>query len=239
MDKEERKSLRTPDAFVKRGRAAMMYLAERRMSVLPLVIGVLVIALGAYVYDGWSGRKMEKAWEAYYSATKAAEPQRWDELKKMHAEWGRNRATYFASITLADHYFGEARKTALKGEAAKENPTNAAQAAEWYGKALAFPDLLPAEKQLVQINFGEALEIDGKYAEAQSAYQKAIDLGGDVKPYAELQLARAVQLNKDVKKAMEIYEKLAAESAESEYGKMAKNQLRLLKSPLYQQTGKL
>jgi len=239
MDKVDRKKMKKPDAFVKRGRAAMEYLAEQRMRVLPLVGGVFVVMLGAYLYDGWSGRKMEKAWEAYYSANKTAEPQRWENLNKVYTEWGHNRATYFAAVSLGDHYFNEASKTALKGETPKGNPTPATQAAEWYGKALNYGDLLPAEKQLVQINLGEALEIDAKYAEAQGAYQKAIDLGGDIKPYAELQLARVLQLKNDSKKALEIYEKLAAESSESEYGKMAKNQLRLLKSPLYQNTGKM
>jgi len=237
LEKIDRKALKRPDTFVVKGQAALDYLAEQRMKVLPLIGVVLLIVLGAYAWDGYSGKHLEKAWEAYYTANKSADAQRWDALKKMYADNGKNRATYLAAITLGDHYYDEAGKLAVKGETPKESPTPAAQAAEWYGKALQFNELLPAERQLVLINEGQAYETDKKYDDALGVYRKASDLGGEAKGYAELQVARALELKNEPKQAIEIYEKLAADSADSEYGKAAKSQLRLLRSPLYQAVG--
>jgi tetratricopeptide (TPR) repeat protein len=232
--KIDRKSLKRPDAFVEKGRSTLDYLYIRRMQILPVVGAIAAVLIGIYAYMSLTTHKLSKAWEGFYGASKQADPQKWDALKKFYPTSAGNRAGYFAAVTLGDHYFDEAKKQALKGDAPKDTPTLAAQAAEWYGKAETFADLLPAERQLIEIDRGQALEIDKKFDEALGEYQKAADQGGDVKPYAQLQAARAAELKNDRAKAIEIYQKVAAESADSEFGKQAKNQLRLLKSPLFQ-----
>ncbi len=256
MDKHpkiDRKAIKRPDAFVERGRETLSLIYERRMQILPWLGGAVAIVIGVFAYNALTGHKLDKAWEGYYAASKQTEPQKWDALKKFYQDSSNNRAGYLAAVNLGDHYFDEAKKQWLKGltppsakdakapadkaaddAAAKGGPSLGAQAADWYGKAETFAGLLPAEKQLIEVDRGQALEMDKKYDEALVEYQKAVDQGGDAKPFAQLQMARALELKNDRAKAAETYQKIAAESADTEFGKQAKSQLRLLKSPLYQ-----
>lgn len=216
-----------------KGQTALSWLASQRFRFLPILIAALAVVLIGYGYDWWSQNRLENAWKAYSDATKLPEPQKWEDLKTVHEKWKGLRPAFFAAVALGDHYFSEAKKAALKDEASKDVQTGALSAADWYGRALAGNDLLPAEKQLLYINRGEAQEMQKKYDEAMNDYKMASDFGGDSKPLAMLHMARALELKNDPTKAAETYERITVDFSNTEYAKMAKNHLRRLKSPLF------
>ena len=198
------------------------------MTVIAIVLASIVIGWNGVSW--WMSSRAEKGWVAYNEAMKAPEAQRWELLKKVYTEQGKSRATTFAAVALADHYFDEAKKELAK--AANANASSAGLAVEWYGKALEFKALVFSEKQLLWVNSGKAYEIQKKYDEALKNYKTAADLGGDLKAYAMLNEARVMELKSDTPKAIETYEKISTDFLNTEYGKMAKNYLRRLKSPM-------
>ncbi len=228
----DRKSLKNPDEFVTRGRAGLGFLVRHQKRFVPVLLGLGVVVVATYGYDYWSKVQMEKGWQSYNAAIKLPEDQRWEKLKTLHGELKSGRPAFFAAVNLADHYFDEAKKGELKGAA--EKSTSAVTSAEWYQRATVEPSLLPAEQQLLQINRGGALEIGKQWDDALSAYQKATDLGGDAKGLALLGVARVHEAKGETPKAVETYEKVATDFGANEYGKMAKNSLRRLKSPLFE-----
>lgn len=227
----DRKSLRTPDEFVTKGRNALQFFVRQQNRFVPILI-VVVLAVGAiYGYDYWSKSRLEKGWTSLNAAMKLPEAERWEKLKTLHGELKSGRPAFFAAVTLADHYFDEAKKESLAGTV---KPASAATSAEWYLRATAEPSLLPGEVQLLQINRGGALEIAGQWEDAAAAYQKAADLAGDAKGLALLGVARVHEAKGEQAKAVESYEKVSQDFAANEYGKMAKSSLRRLKSPLFE-----
>ncbi len=253
--KIDRKTLKQPDKFTTRGRGALEWLVHERMRYLPLLIAVVVLVLGGYGFDWWSNGRMEDAWRSYTTASKATEPQKWDDLKGVANAHKSSRPGVFASVALADHFFSEAKKQSM-GEAKmppavvngvkdpkapdvklpadeKAAMASAATAAEWYSRALEFSELLPGEKQLLYINRGESLEMQKKYDEALNDYKMAADFAGDTKPLAMLGTGRVHELKNDKVKAAETYERITVDFSNTEYAKMAKNLLRRLKSPLF------
>src|SRR5207244_3669824 len=103
------------------------------------VIAVLVLIIGGYAFDYWSSAKLEDTWKQYSAATKGTEPQKWDDLKTVATKAKGTRPAMFAAVSLGDHYFAEAKKASLKGDAgpsgakgAADAQTVAASAAEWY-----------------------------------------------------------------------------------------------------------
>lgn len=236
--KIDRKVLKQPDSFQTKGRTTIGWLAERRVTIAPL-IGVF-IAVGALLYglDWWKESKLSGAWKSYYDATKLPEPQKWEDLKTVYARFKGTRPGLFAALSLADHFYNDAKNATLK-EASLTLPVGlqdtVKSASEWYASALQFGELLPTERQLVGINLGHSHELGGNLDMAGEEYKKAADVaGGDAKAYAMLNQARVLELKKDSGKAVEMYEKVASEFGTTEFGKMAKNQIRRLKSPLFQ-----
>lgn len=198
------------------------------MSVL--IAGLVLIAL-VYVVDWWSARKLEIGWLEYGRIMKVSGEEKWDQLKRFYADNGSMRPTYFAALTLADHYFELAKESVLKKNA--EGQEMISQAVAWYTKALEFGDLLPAERQLIYIDRGNAYELQNKLDEAQKDYEMAAGFNESSKGLALMSEARVYELKKENQKAEEVYRKITVEFADTEYARLARNYLRRLKSPLF------
>jgi tetratricopeptide (TPR) repeat protein len=239
--KIDRKTLKQPDTFVSKGQGVLEWMVSQKMRFLPLLVAVIVLLIGGYGFDYWTAARLDEAWKAYSAAAKANEPQKWDDLKSVSTKYKSTRPGVFASVELGDHYFSSAKKglltppdeAAKKADAEKQAMADAALAADWYSKALEFSELLPAEKQLLYVNRGEALETQKKYDEAAADYKMAAEFTGDTKPLALLGQARVLDLKNDKTKAAEAYERITVDFANTEYAKIAKNLLRRLKSPLF------
>lgn len=226
----DRKQLKTPDNFVKTGSQVVASMVSHKKQILPLGIGVFAIAIGFYGYQWWESNRAEKAWKAYYEATKSPEPKKWDDLRAVHSQYGQTRPMLFAAVNLADHHFEEAKKAVLKD--GNVVPADAATAADWYAKALEYKGLLPNEKQLLWINRAGSFEMQKKYDEALQSLKSAEDLGTELKALALINTGRVLELKGDSAKAIETYEKVSADFLNTEYAKIAKNNARRLKSPL-------
>lgn len=226
----DRKTLKTPDAFVSRGTQLLGRVSNSRVGLIPvLVVGVLV-ALGFYGYDRWEHNREERAWSEYYSANKAEGDAKWEKLKQFSTSWSQSRAAMLAAVDLADHYFETSKKELEKDKTKAQS--EAQLAAEWYSKALELRSLLPVEKQLLWVNKGNAEELSEKWSESLADYEKAFALAGPAKALALLSMGRVQEAQGEKDKAAQTYEKVFTEFASSEYGKVAKNNWRKLKSPL-------
>jgi hypothetical protein len=232
--KLDRKELKQPDQFMKRGQAVFAFLLEKRKRFLPVLIGGAVLVGSVYAFDWWSQRKLEKGWVEYNRVNKLAGTERVDQLKVFQAGHAGDRPGYFAAVSVADYYYDEAKKEAVKKDG---KPSEAAtQAASWYGRALEFRGLLSGEKQLLYIDRGGAKEILGELDEANKDYQMAADFGGDPAGLARLSLGRIQEMKGDKAKAEEIYKKVSEDFVNTEYAKLAKSFLRRMSSPLWQET---
>jgi hypothetical protein len=224
--KIDRKTLKSPDEFVKKGSAGLEFILRHR-KVVQIFLGTLIGgAVGYSLFTWWQSSRMEDGWTKFVEAEKAPEAERWDKLKALYTQGRRSRPTLFAAVAVADHFYNEAKKDAA-------NVAPAVTAVEWYGKALEFGDLLPIEKQLLRVNRGNAQELQKKWDDALADYRAASEIAGDAKGLAMLNLARVYELKGDSAKASETYEKVTVDFLNTEYAKQAKNNLRRLKSPLF------
>ncbi|MBI4405628.1 MAG: hypothetical protein HY537_15815 [Deltaproteobacteria bacterium] len=230
--KIDRKTLKAPDEFVKKGRGILGFLIEKKFPFLAVLGAVAAVVLIVYGYDWWSERQLLNAWTAYGEVLKKPESERWDRLKDFVGKYSRTRPMVFAAASLADHYFEE-RKKELAKSADSATSQNFALALEWYDKALSFRDLLPLERQLLHLARGKAYETEKKNDEALSDFQKAADLGSDARALALLNVSRLKELKGDVAGAKESFLKVTVEFPNSEYARQAKVQLRRLGSPLF------
>ncbi len=231
--KIDRKSLKNPDQFVVKGRHFIDELADHRSTFLT-VLGVLaVIGLGYYGYSIWSDHHDSKAWQAYITADRLPVDKKFPELKGVYSKYNLSRPTFFAAVAVADHAYDDAKKEVAKpnGDATKSS----AESVEWYTNALKFSGLGPNEKQLLLINRGGANEIAKKYDEALTDYRSATDITGYGKGLAMLGTARVYELKNEIPKAVEMYNKVSSDLADTEFAKTAKNLLRRLQSPLFKE----
>ena len=220
--KIDRKTLRTPDEFVRRGQTTLGFFVNYRNYYLP-VIAAAALLIGAYYgYHAWSNRNLDKGWRAYYVASKLPENEKWDRMKMLYQDFRRSRPGVFAAVAIADHYFSDARKEAEKGI----EPVSSTLATEWYAKALEFKGLAEGEKQLLSVNRGATLEMQKKWDEALRDYETAANQSGEGKGWALLNVGRIWELKNDLAKAKPAYERVTLEFANSEYAKQAKNHLR-------------
>lgn len=227
----DRHSLKTPDAFLKTGTNWISEMSKHRSKVFPVIVILFLAVVGNYVYEIWQEKSLDSGWRAYHAATKKTDAAKWDALKEVTEKHAKTRAAYFAAVDLGDHQFEEAKKALLKD--ANTVPANLDEVVKWYSKALEFKKLLPSERQLVSINRASAYEMQTKYDEADKDLKAAADLGQDLKGLALLNSARILELKNDKPKAIETYEKVAADFLNTEYSKMAKNHARRLKSPTF------
>jgi hypothetical protein len=229
--KLDRKELKKPDEFVKRGQQALASIVGHRGFWIPFVAIIIVGSIGTYAYNLWSASHSEKAWRGYLDAQRAPEDKRWDEMKAFYNKVYSSRPRMFAAVALADHYFQDAKKEALKegGDPSKSS----VEAAEWYGKALEYKSILPTERQLLLVDRGNAKEVGKKLDEAYADYRQASELEGDVKALGMLGMGRIHELKNETDKAATTYTQVSSQFADSEYGKVAKNYLRRMKSPLF------
>lgn len=232
--KLDRKELKRPDEFVKKGQAAFAFLLEKRKRFMPVLIAGVVLVSSVYIFDWWSDQKLDKSWAEYGRITKLTGAQRIDQLKVFQTDHSGDRPGFFASVAIADSNYDDAKKEALKKDG---KPTDAAtQAASWYGKALEFKGLLSGEKQLLYLDRAGSKEILGQLDEAGKDYQMAADFGGEPAGLAKLSLGRLQEMKGDKAKAEEIYKKVSEEYVNTEYAKLAKGLLRRMSSPLWQET---
>ncbi len=232
--KIDRKELNQPDEFVKQGRHVLEWVVGHQKKLLGAVIVAALMGLSYYFYDQSRDAKNAKGWDQLAQINKLPEAERWDKFKKVAEDFSGVPVGQYAASTLGDHYFDEAKK------ASEANPkvpsTQAPLAVEWYGKALSYSKLNANEKGLLLINRGEAQELAQKWDEALTDYLEAAKIGFEGKPLALLGQARIYEIKKETAKAIETYEKLSADFLNTEYGRLAKNYLRRLKSPLFMES---
>ncbi len=227
----DRKSLKQPDAFQTQGMSVFDWILHHRRIWMPGVIGALVVALGIYALDGYQQHKLNQGWLEYFTALKKPEAERPAALKTVAETWKKIRPGYFATVALGDMAFDEARKEVLKDSS--KPGASATKAVEWYTIALTFGDLLPAERQMLFLNRGQAKEVSKKIDEANQDFKTASEFVGEGKPLALLAMARTEELRAHIPKAIEIYEKISVDFPNTEFAKSAKMQVRRLKSPLF------
>ena len=224
-----RKELRNPDEFIKKGSRFIRFLSERRSPFLLVAsLAALTISL-FYGYDYWNARKLTRAWKELVRVEKLEGPARWDELKKLHQAHAGLRPGSMAAVLVADHLFDSARKE-WYGDPEKARPV-ALEAAQWYGNARQFSELLPTEKQLLGVDRGGALELAGNHEEAMAEYKVASEIAGEAAAFALFRLAGIYEAQGDLPSAEQTYEKISVSYPASEFAKMAKNAIRRIKSP--------
>ncbi len=230
--KIDRKTLKTPDQFIRRGQTTLGFLVQQRNRYIPVAIVAVIGICGYYGYDWWAGRKLDKGWRLYYEATKLSDTAKWERFKSLYSEAPSSRPGIFAAVAVADYYYSLARKEVQKDDSIPS--ASAVSAAEWYGKALEFGGLQVGEKQLLQVDRGGALEMQKKWDDALRDYEAAAGVDGEGKGWAMLNVGRVWEVKNEPEKAKQTYEKITLEFANSEFAKQAKNYLRRMKSPLFQ-----
>ncbi|MFM8268850.1 MAG: tetratricopeptide repeat protein [Pseudomonadota bacterium] len=226
----DRKTLKTPDAFVSKGTQLLSRISNSRVGLIPILVLGLLVAIGFYGYDVWEGNREEKAWSEYYEANKTQGDAKWEQLELVSKYWAQSRAAMLAAVDLADHHFENSKQEWGKDKAKVQS--EAQLSANWYSKALEERSLLPVEKQLLLINKGNAEELLEKWSDSYSDYEKAFTLTGPAKALALLSMGRVQEAQGDKDKAAQTYEKVFTEFAAGEYAKVAKMNWRKLKSPL-------
>lgn len=225
----ERKELKGPDAFVRRGSSIVTFLVERR-SFFVVLLSVSAIGIVAfYGIDHWRKKRLETGWNALLQAQKLEESQRWDGYKKVYETHSNIRPGFIAALRVADHFFDESRKLSYQ-ELEKAKPI-ALQAAEWYLKARGFSGLLPTEKQLLGIDYGLALELSSQVDLAISEYRVASEIPGDARAFALLKLGGAYESQGNRAQAEAAYQKITVDFSSSDVAPEARNGIRRLKSP--------
>lgn len=229
----DRKSLKSPDAFVSRGTQLLARISRSKMGFAPILGLGIALAAGFYGLDFWEEKKEQESWTAYYQALKATESKKWEQMEAVSETNPKSRPGMLAAVEVADHYFELAEKEEIKKEGQKKE--NALKAAEWYQKSLRYSDLLPAEKQLLLINQGNAEELAENFTASLASYEKAFSLKGPAKALALIGVGRSQQGMGEAEKAVQTFEKVFMEFASTEYAKLAKMFWRNLKSPLLNQ----
>ncbi len=229
--KIDRKALKNPDQFVVKGRHFIDELSDQRNIVFAVLGLCLLSGIGYYGYSLWVEHHEDKAWQAYITADRYPVEKRFPELKSVYGHYRSSRPTYFAALAIADHAYDDAKKEASKpnGDPSKSS----AEAVEWYTNALKYSGLGPNEKQLVLIDRGGAYEVGKKYDEALADYRSSSEITGYGKGLALLGVGRVYELKNEIPKAVETYNKVASDLADTEFAKTAKNLLRRLQSPLF------
>ncbi len=248
----DRKQLKRPDGFVQKGRQIVESLFREPRAAL-IALGVVAIGVGAYyAYDAYASRRLNRDWIAYYQADEAKGADRTAKMKAAFETGGNTRAALSAAVFLADHYYGAAQQKAerakvksVSGKDAKKpkegeedpepslSPQQAAEAAaEWYGKALGFSLLLAGEREMLTLDAGHALELQGKWDEALGRYKSVVEMAGPAKPLAMLHSGRMHEVKKEKDAAKNLYQSISQEFANTEYARLAKNYLRGMNSAL-------
>lgn len=234
-EKIDRKALKGPDAFVARGQRTLAWLVEQRVRLVPVLGAALVVVVGVYAFDHFRHGKEQEAWNAYYAATKLDDAKKIESLKTVNNRFPKTRAGLFAATDVADKALDKAKKAAADVTApavSQQAQDAAAEAAQWYGEALKYPELLPSERQLLLLDRAVALDTAGKLKEALAEARQAASFAGEARAMAYLTAGSLEERTGEKAKAKETYQKIAADFAGSEGAKLAKTMLRRLDSPL-------
>lgn len=226
----DRKTLKSPDAFVSKGTQILAKFSKTKMGFWPIVALGVVLAAGFYGWDTWEEKREQESWGRFYEASKAEEPDRWGRFEQVYNANPKSRAGMLAAVEVADHYLSEAQKGVSSEVSAVQEAGK--KAAEWYQKAQSYSGLLPLEKQLLLINQANAEELTQNHAASLATYEKAFQLKGNAKALALLGMGRSQEALGEKEKAAQSYEKVFMEFASTEYAKTAKMYWRKLKSPL-------
>lgn len=229
----DRKELRSPDQFVKRGSSLLTFLVTKRSSFFVVATVGAVATILFYGYDYWNSRRVLSGWQSFNKAEKLEESKRWEGMKNVYTLHSGVRPGFMAAVRIADHLFESARKDLSRDKTKAK--ASATESAEWYAKAKKFSDLLPTEKQLLAINYGGALEIAEQLDVAISEYKVASETAGDATAFALLKLASAFETKGDATQAEQAYQKVSSDFPSTEFSKMAKNGLRRMRSPFLKQ----
>ena len=235
--KIDRKQLKSPDQFVKKGRALFNFMWGHQNQYVPVIIAAVVGVIGYYTFDWWQEKRQMEIWATYVSATKQTDDKKWDKLKEVALQHPGKRAGILATVAVADHKFDEARKELAKEKGDASKP--AGEAAEWYAKALSQKMVASTELQLLLIDRGAAIELMQKFDEALGEYKSASETDGVSRGLALLNVGRIYELKSENDKAIETYSKISTDFVDTEFAKMARNYLRRLKSPLFKDSEKL
>lgn len=229
--KIDRKELSRPDEFVQQGTHVLELVLGHQKKILSGLATVAVLALGFYVYQWKVDSKNEAGWAEYAGVIKKSDKEKWEGLKKLAENYSSVPVGQYAAVQLADHYFEEARKGSSTDGQSKSSNVNLA--VQWYSEALKFSKLTPGEKGLLLVNRASSHELDQRWDDAMRDYVDAANLGFESKPLALLGQARIYEMKSEPQKAIELYQKISSDFLNTEYGRMAKNYLRRLKSPLF------
>lgn len=235
MSKEaklNRKSLRLPDPFVRRGIAFLNLLSGYRNRFLAVAAIAVVAVAVVFLYEEWTKSRLEKAWVAYHQASKQTGDARQTALRKVADEWSGTRAGFFAAVNIADHSFDDGKTAVFKKESVEKVQKSAAEAIQWYERALTFSGLTAFERQLLAVDKGAALELQNKPDLALAEYQRSVDWSNEGKPLVLLSLGRVLELKNQKDQAISHYERVVREFETTEYAKLAKSSLRRMTSKL-------
>lgn len=226
--KLDRKILRMPDIFSQKGQRFFLEIWNNKKFVTFAAVSLAIVAVSYYGYTQYRDSQSEKAWKTFYEMSKLPEDKRWEAYTTLQNEFPKQKPALIARLQLANHYFETLRTSATKGFL---DTKSADLSLSWYQKALDGGPI-PLEKQLILISIGQIYEIQKKYADAARYYTQSSQISAEAKGYALLNLARNHELQKDVAKAQEVYAQVAQDYVNTEYARIAKNNLRRLKSPL-------
>lgn len=226
----DRKSLKSPDAFVSKGTQILARFSKTKMGFFPILALGAVLAAGFYGWDTWEEKREQESWGRFYEASKVAEPDKWSRFEQVYNANPKSRAGMLAAVEVADYYLNKAQKTDKPEASAVQEAGR--KAAEWYQKAQSYSGLLSLEKQLLLINQANAEELTQNHTASLATYEKAFQLKGNAKALALLGMGRSQEALGEKEKAAQSYEKVFMEFASTEYAKTAKMYWRKLKSPL-------
>lgn len=232
MDKEEIKKLKRPDEFVQLGRKLVEKVLHSGQWVL-VMVGTIALVAGAYYgYQWYRERSLDEGWQAYYVAMQVEGDKKWEELPAAYEKLS-GRPKQMLAAQLADHYF---QKKVDAGLGKQPIVPNAGKlAVEWYQKSLEYSELLPEERQLLLLGLATSQQLEGELDSALANLDKAKALGGPLRALVLFRMGRVLEQKGDNPKAIESYQQVTVEFADTEYAKSAKNFMRYLKSPLFDQ----
>ena len=110
----DRKQLKTPDLFIQYGKQVLSFLLSHRTKLFGVLGMIILVPALMMSYNTYQNSRQNKAWEAYYLATKnIQEHQKVDALKSVSKDYAKTRPGFLAALFLADQSLDKAQKKIL------------------------------------------------------------------------------------------------------------------------------